>query len=272
VKSSDDAVTLNGQGAVQFISFSQISNALRSLFDADMPAGLRCLAILNGDATGRILTDDPVQPSYAIVQELADGTTYIGGSVTASILSQVVHTLRQDHDVVIGWWPDDPRLCLLPAHPDYEGTAIDFTHRPLDDDLSRFRQIPDGCHLQPVDHALFQRLAGHDWTVAMFGDAEMALAKGLGYCLMQDDTIVSEAFAGPCANGLIEIGVGTPEPYRGRGYATLTCAHLICACEARGYQTFWNTAQQNEASKALARKLGYRTEKVFRVVAWSKSG
>lgn len=68
----------------------------------------------------------------------------------------------------------------------------------------------------------------------------------------------------------IELGVETYEPYRGRGYATITCAHLIRACEAKGYQTFWNTAKQNVASIALARKLGYQTEKEFRVLAWEK--
>jgi len=36
---------------------------------------------------------------------------------------------------------------------------------------------------------------------------------------MRDDTILCETYAGTFANGMIEIGVGTPEPYRRRGYA-----------------------------------------------------
>lgn len=98
----------------------------------------------------------------------------------------------------------------------------------------------------------------------------MHSSKGFGYCLMREDIILCEAFAGPLVDGLIEIGVGTHESHRRRGYATLTCAHLIRACEEKGYRTFWNTNKQNLASKALARKLGYRTEQEFRVLAWSK--
>jgi RimJ/RimL family protein N-acetyltransferase len=35
-----------------------------------------------------------------------------------------------------------------------------------------------------------------------------------------------------------------------------------------GQQTWWNCAKQNVASAALARKLGYRTEREYRVLAW----
>jgi L-amino acid N-acyltransferase YncA len=254
---------------MQFISPDAISEGLRSLFTAEMPVGLRCLAILNGDAAGRILADDPIRPSYALVQELADGTVFLGGSFTSDLLAQGIRLLRQERDVVVGLWPDDPRFPLLPPDPDYEGVASDFTDRPVDDNLSRFRQLPQGCRLQAVDQALIQRLAGFDWYVTMFGGAEKALEKVLGYCLTQDDDVLCEALAGPAADNLIELGVHTHELYRGRGYATFTCAHLIHACEAQGYRTLWNSAQQNGPSIALARKLGYRRQQAFHVLAWS---
>jgi RimJ/RimL family protein N-acetyltransferase len=238
-----------------------------------MPISLRCFAILNGDAVGRMLVDDPVDPEYAIVQEMGDGAIYIGGSLTAPILSEAIDLLRKDKDVIVGLWHDDPRLAwLLSLSPDYDGVAIDFTNRPVGEGLNQFLPVPEACRMQTIDADLFQRLAHPAWYVSAFGSAEKALAQGLGYCLMRDDTVLCEAFAGPSANGMIEIGVGTPEPYRRCGYATVTCAHLIRACEERGYWTFWNTAKQNIASKALARKLGYRTEQAFRVLAWFKYG
>jgi RimJ/RimL family protein N-acetyltransferase len=53
-----------------------------------------------------------------------------------------------------------------------------------------------------------------------------------------------------------------------KGYATITCAHLIQEMEQQGYLTYWNCAKDNQASIALARKLGYQTEKVYRLLAW----
>jgi len=36
-----------------------------------------------------------------------------------------------------------------------------------------------------------------------------------------------------------------------------------------GYRAFWSAAQQNAASVALARRLGFQTEQLFTVPAWS---
>jgi RimJ/RimL family protein N-acetyltransferase len=258
---------------IKLIFLDQVSSKLRSLFSPNMPISLRCFAILNGDAVGRILVDDPMEPEHAIVQEMGDGAIYMGGLLTAPILSEAINLLRKDKDVIIGVWHDDPRLAwLLSLSPDYDGAAIDFTNRPVGEGLRQFLPVPEGCRLQAIDADLFQRLAHPTRYVSVFGSVEKALEKGLGYCLMRDDTILCEAFAGPSAYGVIEIGVGTPESYRRRGYATVTCAHLIRTCEERGTRTFWNTAKQNTASKALARKLGYRTEQEFRVLAWLKRG
>jgi RimJ/RimL family protein N-acetyltransferase len=94
------------------------------------------------------------------------------------------------------------------------------------------------------------------------------LEKGFGFCLVKEQELLSEAFAGDAALGLIEIGTITGEPYRRRGYATVCCAQLIRECEARGYRTYWNCAKDNLASAGLARRMGYQTEKEFRFVVW----
>jgi GNAT superfamily N-acetyltransferase len=257
---------------MQLVPPDAISAALRALFAGDLPVGVRCRAILAGTALGRILADDPAAPTWALVQEPADATIYLGGAFTPLLLAEAIRHLRQASAVVAALWPDDPRLGWLPAARDYEGVAIDFTERSSAVSLDSFLAVPAGCRLQAVDRALFDRLPGRDWTLALFGSAERALALGLGYCLMSTDggEILCEAFAGPVAGGLIEIGTGTPEPYQGRGYATLTCARLIQACEARGLAAFWNAAADNAASLALARKLGFQWERPFRVIAWNQ--
>lgn len=90
----------------------------------------------------------------------------------------------------------------------------------------------------------------------------------MGFCLVKEHQLLSEAFAGDAALGMIEIGTITGEPYRRRGYATFCCAQLIRECEARGYRTYGNCAKDNLASAGLARRMGYQTEKEFRFVVW----
>ena len=103
----------------------------------------------------------------------------------------------------------------------------------------------------------------------MFGSLERAVQNMIGYCLMQGDTIVCEAEAAPITRGLAELGVETREAYRQKGLATVTCAYVIRECEALGYRVFWNAAQQNAGSVALARRLGFQKEQPFSVMAWS---
>ena len=105
--------------------------------------------------------------------------------------------------------------------------------------------------------------------MTMFGSIEQAVEHTIGYRLMHGETIASEAVAGPLTRGVAEMGIDTAEGYRQRGLATAASAYVIRECEALGYRAFWNAAQQNVASVALARRLGFRTEQPFTVLAWS---
>src|SRR4051812_34134779 len=95
------------------VSPAHITPQLRALFNPRMPAGFRCFAVIAGDAIGRIVTDDPLRPTWGVIQEGAFGTLYPGGALTASTWDQLIAKLRQDSDVLVGLWPDDPHIQLL---------------------------------------------------------------------------------------------------------------------------------------------------------------
>jgi len=101
---------------------------------------------------------------------------------------------------------------------------------------------------------------------------EETLENLFGFFLMQGDEVLCEALAGPLIRSTCEPGVDTYENHRRKGYATVTVSHLIDACERAGHQTWWNCNGKNLASAALARKLGYRVEKIYRLTAWFKKG
>jgi RimJ/RimL family protein N-acetyltransferase len=115
-------------------------------------------------------------------------------------------------------------------------------------------------------------LAGFDYYIAMFGSVERAVQNTIGYCLMHGEAVACEAVAGPLTRGIAEIGVGTAEAYRRQGFATITSARVIQECEALGYRAFWNASQHNSASIALAKRLGFQTERPFKVLAWTATG
>ncbi len=244
---------------------------LRALFAHTEPASLRCFAVLDGSASGRILTDSPAEPTWAVVQEAGFGSIYLGGKPASAVVHRLVSRLRRDSDVLNGLWPDDERFGLFPTPPDYDGLLLDFGDRRRSEGLGAYvRSVPADCQVRHIDHTLLERCADRDLCVTVFGSVRKALAAGIGVCLMRGDEILCEAFAGPAGLGTIEIGVTTRHDQRQQGYATLVCAHLIQACEERGYRAYWNCAKQNLASQALARKLGYQAERDYRLWAWFK--
>ena len=254
------------RGDMQRVPWSaDLRSRLMPLFDAPPPVPVRLWAIMDGAAPGRILVDDPQRPSCALIQELAEGTAYLGGRADSAWVHAGVDLLRREQDVVVCLWPDDPRASSLPPAPDYVGEAVDFTERGPADAVV----LPDGYTLRTIDADVVPRLRGFDYYVAMFGSVTQALAGTVGSCVLWQDAVVSEAVAGPFARGLAEIGVGTEAAHQGKGLATAVAARVIGACEERGFQPFWNAAAQNSASVALARRLGFRHARTALVYAWS---
>lgn len=256
------------------ITSDNVTSGLRSLFRTDEPQARRCFAVLDGiDRMGKIITDDPVNPTWGVVWEACDGSIYLGGQLDSATLARVFTDLRQENDVLVGLWLDDPRQNLLPPDPYYDGRVLEFYDRPIGRGLDEYlRKVPEGCEIRRLDRDLIMRTEWGPDDVQSAGGIEVWEKTCFGYCLMCGDEILSEATVGPPAIGLREPGVFTREEHRSKGYATITAARLVKEIEAMGDQTYWNCAKQNVASAAVARKLGYRIEREYRCMAWHRLG
>lgn len=250
------------------ISPAHVTPALAALFPEHGHVYRRCLAVLDGVQAGRILTDDAETPTWGVVQETSEGTIFLGGSLGATSVAALVAELRRTHDVIFGAPANDPWLALMPPEPGYDGAVIDFSQRDEALDLEFLIHVPTGLRLERIDAKFLERCAWGGYKVEVFGSGAAALQHGLGYCLLDGEQVVSEAFAGPLSRGTLEIGTITHADYQRRGLATIVCARTILECERLGYQTWWNCAKQNLGSAATARKLGYRREDEFRLLAW----
>jgi RimJ/RimL family protein N-acetyltransferase len=254
---------------------SQVTQQFRSLFNLKDPTYPRCLAVLDGNARGLIFTDSLDNPIWGVVHEAASSRLFMGGNVHYPCLRRLVHRLRQHGKVMVGMWPNDARWRLLPQAADQACLTLDFSDRQARRLPPASFHPPDGCELRWLDLDLLEGCAKKDHYLSMFGSAQHVLRYGLGLCLVHQynghpPEVLCEAFAGPAALGSIEISTQTHASYRHKGYATITCHHLVSEVERLGYRTYASCSKDNHASIALARKLGYRTEQEYRFMAWFK--
>lgn len=88
-------------------------------------------------------------------------------------------------------------------------------------------------------------------------DGEAFVENNVGYCLMCGDEMVSVAWSVYRPGRTVEIGVATKDGHWGCGYSTMAGARLVRWCVENGVEPHWSCDERNEASKAVAKKLGF---------------
>ena len=163
---------------------------------------------------------------------------------------------------------DDSHARHFPSGATEQFPRLEFYARPPQDAaVARLlRAVPVELTLQHADRETIEHCQWRTDLLQVFGSVANFLGQSVGSVLLDRDQILSEAHAFFWGEGEVEIGTITHEAYRGLGYAALTCAHLIHACEARGFQTYWGCDIDNPASAAVARKLGYTIENNYELV------
>lgn len=90
------------------IRWNQISPSVKSLFDPRDPAGIRCIAVLEGIQPWKIFTDSPNDPKW-VVWESTFGTIYPAGEVSTSVYNELIYQLQKEKMVFLALWPNDER-------------------------------------------------------------------------------------------------------------------------------------------------------------------
>ena len=92
--------------------------------------------------------------------------------------------------------------------------------------------------------------------VRNFNSPEDFVGRGLGFCVLEGERIVSGASSYAICNQGIEVQVNTHPEYRQRGLATAVSAALLVYCLEHGIEARWDAG--NPRSVKLAERLGYR--------------
>lgn len=231
------------------------------LFDRGMPNSPMIFSTLEGRAPGEVYVDSANSPTACVVRMDFLNLAFLGGHIEQEWLVSAMTQLCQHRPILLSW---PPQLAADLEPPFLPTEVVDryefFNCAPGQDAVL----IPAGYDLRRMDAQLLGSCLWRDLVLQAYGSVERFLQHGLGLCLLSGSEVCCEAYAVFSGGGRFEIGVLTHAEYRGRGCAYLACRRLIELCEARGYATYWSCEQDNAASVATARKLGYRVQRAYR--------
>ncbi len=219
-------------------------------------------AVIEGSSPGRVYRSGADQPACALV--IMDGAfSYLGGeTVNADECKALVGLLFDDllpasaeKELVLFVFAEQSRQMLAPYMQ--ERGVITIQRKVFSFDPERFAlrsgwrtQIPQGMTLRAVDAELAQKRPD---LVPRFEPE----SRRFGFCLLEEDKVVSLCSAVAVGGGEAEIDIFTCEEYRGRGLATLTASAFIEACIECGLTPAWSCWPYRAGSYALAKKLGF---------------
>lgn len=99
----------------------------------------------------------------------------------------------------------------------------------------------------------------------MWGDADRFLARGFGYFVQIQDICVAWCTAEYRTGNTCAIGVATDPSFQRQGFASRAAATLVNRAVKDGLRVYWDAWAGNEASVALARKLGFAEGREYTV-------
>jgi len=228
--------------------------------------------MFEGFQGGVIYADDPEQPRTALICP-SNGFYFACGEPRVDLVAPVLPRLRRDleagpelyaslYATSAAW-----REALMPLF----ATSVCRLGFERAGELAEAPAVPPGFELSPLGAgmAAYWNPAGDrsgldPWIFNIWGGPEEAVRRSFGFALLQGGLPI--AFTAACAigGGEAEVEVGTAIAFRRRGLATLTVLSFMAESLRRGLEPTWTCTRDNEASKALARRVGYRqTEEVW---------
>ncbi|PZP93264.1 MAG: hypothetical protein DI587_29030 [Variovorax paradoxus] len=222
-------------------------------------------SVIAGTGPGRVFVDDAMQPTAALVYN-SGACTLAGNSHSAAFGKAVCKWLLEYHgsDYFILYADPDAWHHLLDqflVHGVTKRRRLDFDFVP-----SKFT-LPDGgkntnprgYELRRIDQPLMEQVRGDllPYSRSYWRSAADFARDGVGFCMVHQDAIVSVSYTCFAWKGHHDIDIMTVEGHRRRGLGHLVACAFIDHCLSNGLTPNWDCWSSNQASVALATRLGF---------------
>jgi len=246
---------------------------------------LEIRAIVEGNNPGRIFVDDLISPRTGLIWfGNLDGFAFIGDSANMDFNDHINHffdevIIPEALQLGLKWFEgfgDDPAW----------NTIIEqvFTNRELDASKQRVYRLNKHSYnpsQEPIIHpryevkrlteemmnpSYFSNQAFFSKKILAFWDStDHFISKGIGYCAIDNNEIVSICFSGFVAGEFHGLGFETLKEHQGNKLAQAIAHALVKECIEKDLIPYWDCMDVNTPSISVAEKIGLTNAFNYRV-------
>lgn len=252
------------------------SRKARQLFEP-LEFHASCAAVLNGMNPGRILVDDPLNPTAGFV--VSPEAAYISGDAENSDFCNSLETfLRDTNNLGLPMW----HLIMVVSSEGWIKRLIEIAgengimryarrHYVCDrQDELRVLPPPPGAVLKLIDEDFLASSAYakpehiEHWILNNWGSQSYFLRAGFGVATVCGTEVVAWSIADCVNEGICEIGIHAVPEWRRKGMGAFTASGAIRHAFSSGMQAVgWHCHEENIGSWRTAEKVGFILERAY---------
>lgn len=232
----------------------------KSLLPLNTYHNLEIATILSGDTTGRVFVDDKDQPKAGIIWT-DKGLFFIGHPQNEGVKTDLDSFIQK---VVKGdsKQSETSNLLICSLSPKWDELLEAF-----------FGDNAHQCQNQAIYSIENMTIQNFSVGVGEEGIQLIPISKevskdhyeNMGYFLVKDNTVLSRCTMDFKHNDMVSLHVTTNQDHRRKGYGELVVKATLNQCKNQGYNPYWDGIHANEASMALASRLGFHKDHTYRV-------
>ncbi|NIK76651.1 hypothetical protein FHS15_001776 [Paenibacillus castaneae] len=97
----------------------------------------------------------------------------------------------------------------------------------------------------------------HSKILGFWSSPESFFNKGIGYCVVYDNSIVSVCYSGFVAGNVHCMDIETLETHQGNRLALKIAHYVVKECLEKGIVAYWDCMESNKPSKAVSENIGF---------------
>lgn len=271
---------------IYIVDFKNYKKLFQNIFYA-----LNSLAVINGDNQGRMWLDNHENPKTGVLVDNENSIYLVGKSNNSNLNKEIANLIFNEifPKARITSEQFENTWVIYYDHEDWKNkieqdmNIIDYL--PLKRSYYLYKNpstlkweefITDGYTIEFLNEEFFERkdLTNFNeitnYINKSWSSKEAFLMSGFGFCLVnKDNRIISWCISDWVTDEKTEIGVGTDENFRRRGYATLVVNATLNYCLKKNFKVGWHCSNHNIASQKTAEKVGFKLEKEYNIILGS---